>query len=219
MKKKDLTELVFILDKSGSMSGKELDVIGGFNSTIASNKDKDYECLVTTTLFSDKSKTIHDRISIKEVDNLSENEYQVGGCTALIDTIGNTIKHIENIHKYQNKKDLPNKVLFVIMTDGLENASSKYSSDEVKRMIEQKKELDWEFLFMGANIDAVETAKVYGIKKDRAVNFINDSEGIDCIFDAVSDFTGAFFGSNVEMLQKGTWRAKADKNYEKRSKN
>lgn len=177
--KEKLEELVFILDKSGSMSGKEDDTIGSFNSTISEHKDKDYDVLVTTVLFSDSQNIIHDRIDIKKVEPLNRSQYVTNGCTALIDAMGDTISHIKDIQKYQRKKeDIPEHTLFVIVTDGQENASHKYSSYDVKRMVEQQKEAGWEFLFLGANIDAVETAKQFSIDESRAVNFINDSKGI-----------------------------------------
>ena len=208
--KKNVTELVFILDKSGSMEGKELDTIGGFNSTLKSQKENNHEAYVTTYLFSDDSIMIHDRLPIKSVKTLTTNDYQVGGCTALIDTIGEAIKHIETIHKYQNKKDVPNNTIFVIMTDGLENASHKYSSEEVKKMIEVKKELNWEFLFLAANIDAIETAKRLSIKEDRAVDFAYDEVGFTKAFGAVSKFMNFV----VEEKSIGdNWRQEVDEDF------
>ena len=176
---KKLEELVFILDKSGSMSGKEEDTIGSFNSTIKEHVDKDYDVLVTTVLFSDNQKVVHDRLDIKEVDKLTSKDYVTNGCTALIDAMGDTISHIKDIQKYQRRKeDIPEHTLFVIITDGMENASHKYSSDQVKKMVEQQKELGWEFVFLGANIDAVETAKQFSIDESRAVNYMCDSKGL-----------------------------------------
>ena len=161
-------------------------------------------------------KRIHDRINIKEIKKLSLNDYRVGGCTALIDAIGNNINHIENIHKYIRKEDVPNKVLFVISTDGLENASSNFSSDDVKRMIKQKQEIGWEFLFLGANIDSVETANLYGIRKERAVNYHNDKRGIEAQFKAVSNFAKSY--SKGESLESNEWRKEADEDYNSRKK-
>ena len=176
--KKNLTEMVFILDKSGSMSGLETDTIGGFNSMIERQKKAEGEALVSTVLFSNESTVIHDRVDVQKIKPLTEQEYYAYGCTALIDAIGQAIHHIGNVHKYARKEDVPEHTIFVITTDGMENASHRYTSDEVKKMVEKKKEkYGWEFLFLGANIDAVETAKHFGIARDRSVNFHNDSVG------------------------------------------
>ncbi len=176
--KKNFTELVFILDKSGSMHGLEPDTIGGFNSMIEKQKREEGTAVVSTILFSDESRVIHDRVSLDEIKPLTEKEYSVGGCTALIDAIGGAIHHIGNIHKYARNEDVPEHTMFVITTDGMENASRRYSSDKVKQMIERQKEkYGWEFLFLGANIDAVETAKRFGISSDRAVKYVSDKEG------------------------------------------
>ncbi len=176
--KKNFTELVFILDKSGSMQGLEADTIGGFNSMIEKQKREKGTAVVSTVLFSDESRVIHDRVSLDEIKPLTEKDYCVGGCTALIDAIGGAIHHIGNIHKYARSEDVPEHTMFVITTDGMENASRRYSSDKVKQMIERQKEkYGWEFLFLGANIDAVETAKRFGISSDRAVKYVSDKEG------------------------------------------
>ena len=176
--KKDLTELVFILDRSGSMAGLEADTIGGFNSMIERQKKEEGEALVSTVLFANRSTVIHDRVDLQKIEPMTDRQYCVGGCTALIDAIGGAIHHIGNVHKYAREEDRPEHTVFVITTDGMENASHCYSSDEVKAMVEkQKNKYGWEFLFLGANIDAVETAARYGIGKDRAVNFINDARG------------------------------------------
>ena len=176
--KKNLTEMVFILDKSGSMAGLEADTIGGFNSMIERQKREKGSALVSTVLFSNGSRVLHDRVDINAVAPLTEREYRVGGCTALIDAIGCAIHHIGNVHKYAREKDVPEHTVFVIMTDGMENASRLYSSDEVKAMVRREKvKYGWEFLFLGANIDAVETAAHYGIDEERAVTFLNDSRG------------------------------------------
>ena len=191
MEKNNITELVFILDKSGSMSGLEADTIGGFNSMINEQKEKDGICYVSTVLFSDYSTVLHDRIRLADVPEMTKNDYRVSGCTALIDAIGDAIHHIETIHKYAREEDVPTKTLFVITTDGLENASRRYSSSEVKRMIEQKKEKHgWEFVFIGANIDAVETAKHFGINENRAVDYHADKRGTHVVFSAVSKMVG-----------------------------
>ena len=176
--KKGLTELVFILDKSGSMAGLEADTIGGFNSMIERQKKEEGEALVSTVLFANRSTVIHDRVDLQKIEPMTDKQYCVGGCTALIDAIGGAIHHIGNVHKYARAADRPEHTVFVITTDGMENASHCYSSDEVKAMVEkQKNKYGWEFLFLGANIDAVETAGRFGIAEDRAVNFVNDPMG------------------------------------------
>ena len=185
--KKNLTELVFILDRSGSMSGLEADTIGGFNSMIEQQKKEEGEALVSTVLFSNGSRVIHDRVDIRKVEPMTDREYRVGGCTALIDAIGGAIRHIGNVHKYAREEDRPERTIFVITTDGMENASCMYSSDEVKKMVERQKEkYGWEFLFLGANIDAVETAGRFGIGGDRAVRFHNDRRGVNLNYETVS---------------------------------
>lgn len=188
MKKENqnITEIVFILDRSGSMHGLESDTIGGFNSMLDKQKKECSKAYVSTVLFSDKSEVLHDRLAIEDVKPLTSSEYSTYGCTALIDAIGGAIKHISNIHKYARPEDVPSNTIFIIITDGYENASYKYSSDIVKQMIEQKKnEYGWEFLFIGANIDAVNTAKSFGIDERRAVNYNADSEGTAIVYDNV----------------------------------
>ncbi|MBR5345961.1 MAG: VWA domain-containing protein [Clostridia bacterium] len=176
--KKNLTEMVFILDKSGSMAGLEADTIGGFNGMIERQKKVDGEALVSTVLFSDRSVVIHDRVDLRKIEPMTDWQYFVGGCTALIDAIGGAIHHIGNVHKYAREEDRPEKTIFVISTDGMENASRQYTSNQVKAMVErQKAKYGWEFLFLGANIDAVETAAHFGIAEDRAVTFHNDKKG------------------------------------------
>ena len=185
--KKNLTEMVFILDKSGSMAGLEQDTIGGFNSMIERQKKEDGEALVSTVLFSNDSRVIHDRVDIGKIEPMTEKEYYVDGCTALIDAIGGAIHHIGNIHKYAREEDIPEHTVFVITTDGMENASHRYSSDEVKQMVQRQKEkYGWEFLFLGANIDAVETARHFGIGRDRAVRYHNDAKGQRLNYEGVS---------------------------------
>ncbi len=175
--KNNIFEAVFILDKSGSMSGLESDTIGGFNAMLKKQKELDGKCYISTVLFNDKSEVIHDRLDVNNVSPLTENEYSVGGCTALTDAIGVAIHHIENIHKYARPEDVPEHTMFVITTDGLENASREYSADRVRKMVEEKKVQGWEFIFLAANIDSVETAAHYGIGRDRAVNYIHDETG------------------------------------------
>lgn len=186
--KNNITELVFILDRSGSMSGLEKDTIGGFNSMIEKQRRQDGECYVSTVLFDNVSEVLHDRVKLSEVKPMTEDDYTVRGCTALIDAIGGAIHHIGNVHKYARPEDVPEHTLFVITTDGMENASRRYSSEQVKTMIKrQKNKYGWEFLFIGANIDAVETAARYGIDEDRAVNYMADQEGTQILYESVSE--------------------------------
>ena len=184
--KKNLTELVFILDRSGSMAGLEGDTIGGFNAMIEKQKKEPGEAFVSTVLFDNVSEVLHDRVSLESVPKMTDRDYTVRGCTALIDAIGGAIKHIGNIHKYARPEDVPEHTMFIITTDGMENASRRFSSDEVKKMIErQKAEFGWEFLFIGANIDAVQTAAQFGIGHDRAVNYHADSQGTQVLYETL----------------------------------
>lgn len=177
--KNNVTELVFILDRSGSMSGFEADTIGGFNATIEKQKKQDGKVYVSTVLFDNDSEVIHDRVDINEIRPMTENEYQVGGCTALLDAIGGAIHHIGNIHKYARPEDVPEHTVFVITTDGMENASHRYSSQEIKSKIKRQNEkYGWEFIFLAANIDAVETAESIGIRRERAANYRQTKEGV-----------------------------------------
>lgn len=185
--KNNITELVFILDRSGSMSGLEGDTIGGFNAMIQKQKKEDGEAYVSTILFDNVSEVLHDRIKLKDVPKMTGRDYTVRGCTALIDAIGGAIKHIANIHKYARPEDVPAHTMFIITTDGQENASHRFTSDEVKKMIERQKEkYGWEFLFIGANIDAVETAARFGINRNRAVNYNADSKGTQVLYETIS---------------------------------
>jgi len=186
--KNNITELVFILDRSGSMAGLESDTIGGFNSLIEKQKKQDGICYVSTVLFDNESKVLHDRVKLTDVPLMTDKDYTVRGSTALIDAIGGAIHHIGNIHKYARPEDVPEHTMFVITTDGYENTSHRYTAADVRKMIEYRKEKDgWEFLFIGANIDAVETAAHYGIGKDRAVNYHADSRGTDILYRSVGD--------------------------------
>lgn len=188
MTKNNITELVFILDRSGSMSGLESDTIGGFNAMIEKQRKTDGECFVSTVLFDNVSEVLHDRVRLTEIKPMTDEDYTVRGCTALIDAVGDAIHHIKNIHKYARPEDVPQHTMFVITTDGMENASRKYSSNKLKRMIEhQKSKHGWEFLFIGANIDAVETARSYGIDEDRAVNYNADAQGTRILYNSVAN--------------------------------
>lgn len=214
--KNGITELVFILDRSGSMSGLESDTIGGFNAMIEKQKKQDGECYVSTVLFDNVSEVLHDRVSLTDIKPMTDKEYTVRGCTALIDAIGGAIHHIGNVHKYARPEDVPEHTMFVITTDGMENASHKYSSDKVKKMIErQKEQYGWEFLFIGANIDAVETAAQYGISEDRAVNYHADPKGTACLYDNVSDVVFSVrMGCDIEE----NWSEKLNKDFKSRGK-
>ena len=212
--KKDLTEMVFILDKSGSMSGLEADTIGGFNSMIERQKKEEGEALVSAVLFSNESKVIYDRVDLKKIEPMTDKQYYVGGCTALIDAIGGAIHHIGNVHKYARKEDVPEHTIFVITTDGMENASHRYTSDQVKKMVtRQKEKYGWEFLFLGANIDAVETAARYGIMEDRAVTFRNDAEGQALNYASMDE---AICTVRSHRTLERSWKARIEKDFEER---
>ena len=212
---KNLTEIVFILDRSGSMAGLESDTIGGFNAMIAKQKKEEGDALVSTVLFDNTSEVIHDRLPIADVAKMTEDDYRVGGCTALLDAIGGAIKHIGNIHKYIRKEDVPEHTIFVITTDGMENASHHYSADKVRSMIEKQKEkYGWEFLFLGANIDAVATAKNIGIDEDRAAQYHNDSIGHAVNFEALDD---AISTVRCNMKLTGKWKKKIENDYQSRN--
>ena len=186
--KRNTMEVVFILDRSGSMSGLEADTIGGFNATLNKQKKVEGDVIWSTVLFDDKHEVIHDRVPIDRIEKLTEEEYYVRGCTALLDAIGRAIHHIGNVHKYAREEDRPDKTLFVITTDGMENASIQYTYDKVRHMISRQQEkYGWEFLFLGANMDAVSVAGRMGIRPDRAATFINDDIGIEKNYAAVSN--------------------------------
>ena len=186
--KKQLTELVFILDRSGSMFGLEADTIGGFNSMLAKQRREKGEALVSTVLFNGTSTVLHDRVPLARMEPMTQRQYQVGGCTALLDAVGNAIRHIGNVHKYARAEERPQRTLFVITTDGLENASHAYSANQVRQMIRRQKErYGWEFLFLGANIDAVEAAGSIGIDPSRAVNYHSDPRGTRLNYEVLSD--------------------------------
>ena len=212
--RKNLTEIVFILDRSGSMSGLEGDTIGGFNSMIEKQKNAEGEALISTVLFDNISEVIHDRVSVQNIKPMTREDYTVRGCTALLDAIGGAIHHIGNVHKYARAEDVPEHTLFVITTDGMENASHRYSSEKVKKMIERQKEkYGWEFLFLGANIDAVETARHFGISEDRAVNYHSDSEGTQLNYEVLSE---AICAVRCSAPLGADWKERIDEDFAKR---
>lgn len=212
---KNLTELVFIIDKSGSMSGLESDTIGGFNSLIKKQKKEEGDALISVVFFNDNQDVVLDRVDINKVKELTEEEYVCMSCTALLDAVGDSIKHIRNIHKYARKEDIPEKTVFVIMTDGLENASEKYRYHDVKRLIERaKEESNWEFLFLGANIDAIGEAKNLGIEEDYAVEFCCDEEGIELNYEAVSDAVKMMRCCNEKL--NSDWKINIEKDLKNR---
>ena len=215
-KNNNITELVFILDRSGSMSGLESDTVGGFNTMIEKQKKQNAPCYVSTVLFNHTSEVLYDRVKLGEVQKMTEDDFFVGGSTALMDAIGGAIHHIGNIHKYIRPEDVPANTMFVIMTDGMENASRNYSSDRVKQMIErQKKRYGWEFLFIGANIDAVETAARYGIDADRAVNYHADKEGTRVVYQSVAN---AVCSVRANRELRADWSEEIDRDYQSRGR-
>ena len=214
--KKNLTELVFILDRSGSMAGLEKDTIGGFNAMIEKQKREQGEALVSTVLFDNDSEVIHDRVALEAVPKLTEKEYYVRGCTALLDAVGGAIHHIGNVHKYAREEDRPEKTMFVITTDGMENASRRYSYEKVREMITRQKEtFGWEFLFLGANIDAAKEAARFGIDADRAANYHADAMGTGVIYEAVCETVRDFRASRP---MAAGWKKRIDDDFHKRGK-
>ena len=215
--KKNLTEIVFILDRSGSMAGLEGDTIGGFNSMIEKQKREPGEALVSTVLFDHESQVIYDRVDIQKIRPMTREEYCVRGCTALLDAVGGAIHHIGNVHKYAREEDRPEKTLFVITTDGMENASRKYSYDRLKAMIERQREkYGWEFIFLGANIDAAKEAARFGIDADRAADYHADSQGTGVVYEAVSEAVCRVRNCSAPLA--ADWKVRVDEDYRKRSK-
>lgn len=212
-KRNDLTELVFILDRSGSMAGLESDTIGGFNGLIDKQKKVDGKAFVTTVLFDNQQKTVHDRIDLAEVAPMTEKEYYVGGSTALLDAVGDTVTHIEKIHKYVRPEDVPAHTMVVITTDGMENSSHRWRAADVKKLVEKKKEGGWEFLFLGANIDAVSEAARFGIDADRAVRYCNDSVGVRKNFSAVGK---AMASLRRDACMPASWKEEIEEDYKSR---
>ena len=215
--KKNLTELVMILDRSGSMSGLESDTIGGYNAMLQKQREAEGEVLVTTVLFDDRIETLCDRVPLETLPRMTERDYYVRGCTALLDAVGRTIRHIATIHRYAREEDRPEKTIFVITTDGLENASREYSYERVKKMVEHEKEKNgWEFLFLGANIDAIKTAGHFGINPDRAANYHSDREGTALNYAVLAD-TVCEMRASAAPIGAG-WKRRIDEDYKKRRK-
>jgi len=211
-----MTELVFILDRSGSMSGLERDTIGGFNSMIEKQKKEKGEAVVSTVLFDNESTVIHDRLPLDRVPKMTEDEYFTRGSTALLDAVGNAIHHIRNIHKYAREEDVPEKTLFIITTDGYENASRRYDYEDVRRMVERQKEKHgWEFLFLGANIDAAAEAKRFGISTDRAVNYKCDEEGTALNYEVIGE---AVCSVRACKPLRADWKKRIDADVKKRGR-
>jgi uncharacterized protein YegL len=212
--KKNLTELVFILDKSGSMAGLEADTIGGYNAMLVKQQKAEGEAIVTTVLFDHDYELLHDRINVKGISPITDKDYEVGGTTALLDAIGFTIQKIVNVQKRTSEEERAEKVLFVITTDGMENASREFTADKIKKMVQmQKEEYGWEFLFLGANIDAVSTAARFGIEEDFAVDYHADEVGTQLNYEAVSEAVSNLrSGKKIER----SWKEGIERDYSRR---
>jgi len=211
-----MTELVFILDRSGSMAGLEKDTIGGFNSMLEKQRKEPGNAVISTVLFDNVSEVIHDRVEIADVPNLTEEAYFVRGCTALLDAVGGAIHHIGNVHKYARKEDVPERTLFIITTDGMENASSWYTYDKVYQMISrQKEQYGWEFLFLGANIDAVAEAKRFGIEESMAANYCCDEVGTALNYEVISEAISCVRSCNAPLSAE--WKQRIEADYQRRS--
>ena len=221
---KGLTEIVYILDRSGSMGGLESDTIGGFNSMMEKQKKTGEKAVISTVLFDDESEVLHDRVSIDQIGKMTDEQYYVRGCTALLDAVGGAITHMGNIHKYAREEDRPEKTIFIITTDGMENASKNYSYDRIQKMIKRQQEKHgWEFIFIGANIDAYEEAQKFGIKKERAVNYVHDEVGTANVYAGVSMAVCSVMNANsnkeaTECLSESGWNTEINVDYQKRGK-
>lgn len=217
MMKKGLTELVFILDRSGSMSGLESDTIGGYNSLLEKQKKEPGEAIITTVLFDDKYELLHDRINLRGIATITDKEYYVRGCTALLDAVGKTINKIANVQKHTAEEERAEHVMFVITTDGMENASREYSHEKIRNMVEhQKSKYGWEFIFLGANIDAVATAKSFGISPDRAADFNSDSEGAQLNYEILSETVSCIRSAKTIP---NNWKDRIEEDYNRRGRN
>lgn len=210
----NLTELVFILDRSGSMAGLESDTIGGFNAMLEKQRKEEGDAFLSAVLFSNESRVLYDRVDVRKVEPMTERQYFVGGCTALLDAIGDAVHHIGNVHKYAREEDRPAKTVFVIITDGMENASRRHTYDEVRRMIERQRErYGWEFLFLGANMDAISAARRFGIREDRAVRYECDSKGTQLNYAVLSETIGCVRGGRP--IEKN-WKKRIEEDYAER---
>ena len=221
--RENFTELVFVIDESGSMGGLESDTIGGFNSLIEKQKKEDGEAYVSTVMFNTVNRVIHDRVNLQKIEPMTDRDYRPGGGTALLDAVGDAIHHIGNVHRYAREEDRPGKTLFIITTDGMENSSCRYTYKEIKRKIDRQKEkYGWEFLFLGANIDAIDVAGRMGIRRDNAVNYECDEVGTSLNYDVLERAVGrarklssADFASGCAFAG-GSWKAEIEVDYEKR---
>ena len=212
-----MTELVFILDRSGSMAGLEADTVGGFNSMLEKQRREPGHALISTLLFDHETQVLHDRVPLDKVPDMTRNDYFVRGCTALLDAVGGAIHHIGNVHKYARPEDRPEKTLFIITTDGMENASRRYTYERVKEMITEKKALGWEFLFLGANIDAAREAARFGIHEDNAVTFRSDSTGTALNYEVISDAV-AYSRACPSMPMAAGWKKRIEEDVRKRGR-
>ena len=216
---KNLTEIVYILDRSGSMSGLEADTIGGFNSMMEKQKKTGEEAIVSTVLFDDECEVLHDRVPIEKIEKMNDKQYYVRGCTALLDAVGGAIHHIGNVHKYAREEDVPAKTIFVITTDGMENASRNYSYEKIQKMVKkQQKKYGWEFIFIGANIDAYGEAQRLGVRKERAVNYVHDSVGTAKLYAGVSQAVCGFMTvpDCVDERLPDDWADEINEDYNRR---
>ncbi len=216
--KNNVTELVFILDRSGSMQGLESDTIGGFNSLIEKQKREDGTCYVSTVLFDTESRVLHDRVELSEIKPMTGRDYFVGGCTGLVDAVCGAIRHIGNIHKYARTEDVPEHTMFVIVTDGMENASRRYTAQEMRKKIErQQKKYGWEFIFLGANIDAIQTAENYGIHPGCTVDYVHDGEGTRVAYDGMNEAITRM--RKQQSVSDGAWKCAVEADYAERNHN
>ena len=219
---KELTEIVYILDRSGSMGGLEEDTIGGFNAMMEKQKKTGQKAYVSTILFDDECEVLHDRVPLEKVEKMTDRQYYVRGCTALLDAVGSAIHHIANVHKYAREEDRPAKTIFVITTDGMENASCKYSYEQIQKMVrKQQKKHGWEFIFIGANIDSFAEAQRLGVKKSRAVNYVHDNIGTAKVYAGVSAAVCTVMGTEGccdNALDDGVWANEINEDYNRRGK-
>ena len=219
----NLTEIVYILDRSGSMGGLEEDTIGGFNSMMEKQKKTGEQALVSTVLFDDVCEVLHDRVPLDKIEKMTDQQYYVRGCTALLDAVGGAIHHIGNVHKYAREEDRPAKTIFVITTDGMENASKNYSYDKIQKMVrKQQEKYGWEFIFIGANIDAYAEAQRLGVRKERAVNYVHDDIGTAKVYAGVSSMVCKSMKVSDFLLRKeldeSNWAEEINEDYNRRGK-